>query len=440
MTTVVLSISAILLVWAPRLLAALKPCVVLAWNTLFVLSLVLTILADQVKFPADPSAYPLAEPTVAPLHNVFLVLTLVLFPVILVDFALFTQYLGDRRPSTHRVGGAFVLASLFFMLTIFAHIFTTTYAYIPAVGPFFRDKFWLVYLIAGIALTLPVLLVRRSSFNIGQAAGDLKIGPLFPGLILLINLTTIVGAFLTASKPVSPSDAQTTLRILTYNIQQGYNTEGLKNFDGQLDLIRQIDADIIGLQESDTNRIAGGNSDVVRFFADRLNMYSYYSPKIVVGTFGIALLSKVPITGPRTFYMYSSELHDHDLVDLEQTATIEAQIVVGERTFHVFVTHLGNDGPIVQQKAILEKVQGKEDVILLGDFNFGPDAAQYRLTTELLDDSWALRWPDVDKRSVDFKGEGIDHIFVSPRTSITDARYLPDLESDHPATTADIEW
>jgi len=50
---------------------------------------------------------------------------------------------------------------------------------------------------------------------------------------------------------------------------------------------------LIGLQESDTNRISGGNSDIVRYFADRLDLYAYYGPKVVPGTFGIALLAYV---------------------------------------------------------------------------------------------------------------------------------------------------
>ena len=95
---------------------------------------------------------------------------------------------------------------------------------------------------------------------------------------------------------------------------------------------------------------------------------------------------------------------------------------------------------MIQQEAILKEVASEENVILLGDFNFGPDSDQYRLTTRTLDDSWGQRWPGVDKRTVDIFGNGIDHIFVSHDTEVTDARYLLDPESDHPATTADIVW
>jgi endonuclease/exonuclease/phosphatase family metal-dependent hydrolase len=433
---VILSLFAIVLVSAPRLLAALKPSAILIWNILFVLSLVLTILSHQVRFPSDPSAYPVWETQVTPLHHMPLVLMLLLSPIVLVDFMLFTQDLADRRPSTRRLGGAFALAGLILLIMILAQIFTTTFGYVPVVGPPFRDKFWLVYLIAGIAVTLPVLLVQRSSYNLARASGQLEIGPAFPGLIVLVGLVTVLGALLRGARPAAPAGPTTSLKVLTYNILQGYNQEGLKNYDGQLALLRQIDADIIGLQECDTNRAAGGNGDVVRYFADGLDMYSYYGPKPVVGTFGVSLLSKHPIENPRTFFMHGFT---------EQKGSVEAQITVGDRTFNVVVTHLASHeqdppGNYPQQEEILSVVDGKENVLLIGDFNFGPDTEHYKLTTETLDDSWVLRWPDVDKRTVDFKEEGIDHIFVSPGTKVTDAQYLPDTESDHPAAIAVIEW
>jgi endonuclease/exonuclease/phosphatase family metal-dependent hydrolase len=409
-----------------RLLAALTPGIVLAWNALFVLALTATISIHQINFPTSAAAYPhaLAEPPVTLWQHVPLILTLLSFPVILLDFVLFARELIAVRPSSRALGAGFTVAALFLLIMIFAQVFTTVYDYIPVVGPFFRDKFWLVFLLAGIGLTLPVLLV-------GKRAGEFETDSTLPGTVLLISLATLAGAFLTASRPVAPADQKTSLRILTYNIQQGYSEAGIKNFDGQLDLIRSVDADVIGLQESDTNRIAGGNSDVVRYFADRLDMYSYYGPKTVPGTFGIALLSKYPIEHPSTFYMYSVG---------EQTAAIVAQITVGGKTFDVFVTHLGNGGPIVQQEQILETLAGRENVILMGDFNFRPDTDQYRLTAATLDDSWLLKWsPDTDDREID-PATRIDHIFISPGTIVADSEYLVSPHSDHPAMMTEIAW
>jgi len=429
--TLVLCLFALLLTLRPRLLAALTPRVVLVGNILFVLAMVLTILGHQIRFPAIASAYPLPEPPVPLLQHIPLFLMLVFFPIILIDFVLFTRELVASKPSSRALGAGFSLASLYLLFMIFAQVFTTVYDYIPLVGPLFRDKFWFVFLLAGLVLILPLLLLSRKSFSFTQVSSKLKLGKAFPGLMVLVALATVAGAFLTAAKPASPPLQQTSLRVLTYNIQQGYSQDGLKNYDGQLNLIQKVDADIVGLQESDTNRIAGGNADVVRYFVDRLDLHSYYGPKTVPGTFGIALLSKYPIENPRTFYMYSEG---------EQTATIEAQITVGGKMFNVFVTHLGNEGPIVQQEAILQEITGKENIILLGDFNFRPDTEQYWLTTKVLNDSWALKWPQgTDSQGVD-PANRIDHIFVSPGTKVTDSQYLSGPQSDHPAMTTVVEW
>jgi endonuclease/exonuclease/phosphatase family metal-dependent hydrolase len=109
--------------------------------------------------------------------------------------------------------------------------------------------------------------------------------------------------------------------------------------------------------------------------------------QVVQGTFGIALLSKYPLLNPQTFYMYSEG---------EQTATIRAQIDVDGMSYNLFVTHLGNGGPMVQQEAILTETAGLENVILMGDFNFRPDTEQYQHTVALLDDAWLSFWPGGD--------------------------------------------
>jgi endonuclease/exonuclease/phosphatase family metal-dependent hydrolase len=431
MVVVMLCLSALLLASKPHLLAALTPVAVLAWNLLFVLSMVVAILAHQIAFPAAASAYPLQEPLSAFLHQVPLFLLLVLFPAILLDFVLYAQELVLTRPSARALGWGFTLGSLYLLFMVFAQIFTTVYDYIPVVGPFFRDKFWLVFLLGGITLVLPLLLVGRNRGALFRSMTGLNLPRVFPAIVVLASLLAIAGAAFGAADPAGQPSQERSLRVLTYNVQQGYSKDGLKSYDQQLDLLREVDADIIGLQESDTNRIAGGNSDLVRYFADGLNLYSYYGPKTVVGTFGIALLSKHPIEHPRTFYMYSEG---------EQTATIEAQVAVGDRTFNLFVTHLGNGGPMIQQEALLQEVRGKDNAVVMGDFNFRPDSDQYRLTTAFLDDSWLLKWPQGNLSQGVDPSDRIDYIFVSPGTTVVESQYLPGPQSDHPAMTSTIAW
>ncbi len=232
-----------------------------------------------------------------------------------------------------------------------------------------------------------------------------------------------IGAAGRIGKPTYSTPSSDQLRIMTYNIQQGFDKVGNANLPRQLAVIRQVAPDLLGLQEFDTARVANGNVDAVRFFADNLGMYSYYGPTTTTGTFGIALLSKYPIQNPHTFFMYSIG---------EQTAAIQAQIVADGRTYNVFVTHLGNNGELVQLQAVLKRTEGLKNVVLMGDFNFNPSTPQYALARTTLADAWLLRWPG----GRDIPGLGsdgrIDQLFVSPGTAVLDSDYVVNPASDHP--------
>ena len=402
------------------------PLLLGAWNLFFIVAMMGAILPHQLRFPAIPGAYPLPEPLTGPLAGVAALLMVALFPVLLVNFVLLASELVNRRPSQRQLGGAFGLGALFLLLMIFAQVFTTVYDYIPVVGPFFRDRFWLVYLVLGLAGALPLLLVHR--------AWALPWPPLsrpVAGSVIGLGLAALIGAGLASATPAPMPAEQTRLVVMTYNIQQGYTQTGSRDPEAQLRVMRDAGADLIGLQESDSARIAGGNNDLVRYFADRLDLHSYYGPKVVTGTFGIALLSRYPIENPRTFYMYSEG---------EQTAAIHAQVRVAGRLFNVFVTHLGNGGPLLQQENLLEELDGLEDVIAMGDFNFRPDTEQYALTMESLEDAWLLRWPG-GADAVGYRPDRrTDHVFLSPGLQVRSARFHNGPESDHPALIVEVGW
>ena len=413
------------------LLIKLEPWIIWLANALFVLVLVLLILLNQIQFPSTAGSYPITAPPTTIIHLVLLFLMLILFPILYIDFILISREFLHQKPSIGKLAGSFTLASLFFVIMIFAHVFTTVYDYIDIVGPFFRDMFWFVYLIVGLSIILSVLFITKSSMVFTKPSMSLGSRIISIGLII-IAIGTILAGFLTTPVPTIP-ETPTSITVMTYNIQQGYSEDGFKNFDGQLNVIKSINPDIIGLQECDTARIANGNMDVVRYFANNLRMYSYYGPKTVTGTFGIALLSKYPILSPSTFFMYSTG---------EQTATIEAQIDVDGNLFNIFVTHLGNGGPIIQQEGIIDKLDGKNNVILIGDFNFRPNTAQYNLTYGLLNDSWVIAGNTDIEYLDDLEyniSQRIDHIFISSGISVSECHFVVSKDSDHPAVWATID-
>jgi endonuclease/exonuclease/phosphatase family metal-dependent hydrolase len=392
--------------------------VMLIWNGLFVLMLVLTILPHQVRFPAHPAGYPFDAPAASPLGMAALFLMLILSPVIFIDFMLYIQGLSAGQPSVRQLGGGFALGVFVLLVLVFLHVFTTIYDYAQPIGPLLRDRFWLVYLLAGLGLALPVFLVCPWRREDAPALGShTPVAQIVSALALL----SIGAVYLTEPHAAQVPTVSPLLRVMTFNIQQGFDKVGNADLPGQLGAIERVGPDILGIEESDTARIANGNVDAVRYFADHLGMYSYYGPSTTVGTFGIALLSKYPIQNPRTFYMYSTG---------EQTAAIQAQIQFGGTNYNVFVTHLGNDGPMIQLQNLLQRVNGLPNVILVGDFNFTPLTPQYKLATESLADAWALRWPS--GRQIAGLEDRIDLIMVSSGTQVLQAEYVPNPDSDHP--------
>jgi endonuclease/exonuclease/phosphatase family metal-dependent hydrolase len=406
------------------LIQTLPSRLVYFWSVLFTLGLAVSIYLNQLHFSPDPQAYPFYELSLGFAGYLPLLITILLFPFVFLGFSLLCRELILLCPPSRYLAAGFGLGALYMLLMVLAHVFTTTYDYIPVIGGFFRNKFWLVYLVAGTSVALPLLLVRDRGLPSRR-----PYTPAFLGLVLLIAFVSLLGAYMVSARPEERSLPPGDLRVMTYNIQQGYSEAGLKNYDGQLALIRNIDPHVLGLQETDTNRIANSNDDMIRYFADRLDMVSYYGPEVVQGTFGIALLSKYPLLNPQTFYMYSQG---------EQTATIRAQVEVQGVQYNLFVTHLGNGGPLVQQEAILAEAAGLENVILMGDFNFRPDTEQYQRTVILLADAWLSMWPGGDDGSGMDSQRRIDHIFISPTLEVLDARFLTQPESDHPALVAVI--
>jgi endonuclease/exonuclease/phosphatase family metal-dependent hydrolase len=424
-----LFVFALLFTNSRRFLSRLNRITLVVWNGMFVLAMVFSILPYQIRFPAELASYPLYEPVNSWIAQIPFALMIALFPVILIDFLFFSRELISGRPTWRRLGAGFSLAAFFLLIMIIAHVFTTVYDYIPVVGPLFRDRYWLVYLVAGLGLALPVLLVGKITNDLSAELGQFQWAITIPIVIALCGAAATASVWVVTAQPIAIPNQVGALKVFTYNVQQGYSGVDQRNYDGQIELIRSKDPDILGLAESDSARIANGNADLVHYFADKLNMYAYYGPKPITGTFGVALLSKYPMQNPHTFYVYSKG---------EQVASVIAQITANGKTYNVYVTHLGNRGPIFQQEAILKDVQGKENVILMGDFNFRTYEEQYDLTTGTLVDAWLQKWPGgVEDSGLNLE-DRIDYVFVSPGMDVLDARYLTDPQSDHPALYVEL--
>ncbi|MFX0134109.1 MAG: endonuclease/exonuclease/phosphatase family protein [Candidatus Hodarchaeota archaeon] len=431
-----LTLFAFVALFKPELITKLKPRVLWVWNALFVLLFVLTIAINQIPFPATPDLYPIEAPPTTFIHYIPLILMLITFPIILIDFILLSREIMKLKPkpTAFTMGVCFTLGGgMYMLIMLLALIFTSVWGFIPVIGVFFRDLFWLIFLIVGLIVVGSLRQISKSSLSFQKLMIPSKREIISMGLMIILFVGTFVSLIAIEAHPITPTGETNSVRILNYNIQQGVSETATKNYDGQLELIRNVNADIIGLQES--SKIAG-NCDVVRYFANKLNLYSYFGPKGVTGTTGVALLSKYPIKNPKTFYHYNEN------IDRKQTATIEAEITVDTHTFTVYVTHaFGRTSAMVMlQTDVLNRANGKSNVIFIGDFNFRPNSEPYNLTTEVLEDSWWVKWPTGFDNLGNDNSQDIELIFVSPGMAIYDCQYILSPQSDHPAYWVEIRW
>lgn len=214
------------------------------------------------------------------------------------------------------------------------------------------------------------------------------------------------------------------IRVMTYNIHQWYVADNVDTnqktgeaiFEELLDIIQDADPDILGLQESEGNRISSGNQNGVAWLASKLGMYYYYGPATSDQIYGVSLLSKWPIIRQETISLPIEESIDRVAI------TVTLDTPHGE--INVLVTHLQTSGyqidQVNQANEILQIVDG-EEYLLLGDFNAAPtrNNEAYHILNGSLTDAWIAAGNPTNS-SVGFTSGAtnpknrIDHIFFTP--------------------------
>ncbi|TXT62426.1 MAG: conserved membrane protein of unknown function [Promethearchaeota archaeon] len=427
---VMIILSILLLALKPEILNKLDRRIIWIWNLVYVIALVLTIAVHTFPFPATTTdvvtnAYPLAWYLYLPLG-----IMIALLPIVFIDFALLSREILNQRPSATKLGVGFGLSGLFFILITFILIFTNVWGYVDPISNIFRNLFWLPFLLVGIAIAAPIVLVKKRSIDFSSIMTS-KNRQLILGIFFAVILVgTAIPTLVYEIGPLSPPSEPDTLKIMTYNIQQGVDGDGEKAYDKQLEIIKSIDPDILGLQESDTARISGGNSDVVRYFASKLPgyYYSFYGPRTVTGTYGAAILSKYPIKNAQTFFTYSN---------IDEIGTTQVVISAGI-DFNVFVNHpAGNDdAKLAHMTELMTRVNASTNVISMGDFNTRENSTFYNMSVATLRDTWRFDNPDTPMP------DRIDYIFVSTTFTINDTGVItmPQSYSDHDTYWTEIAW
>jgi endonuclease/exonuclease/phosphatase family metal-dependent hydrolase len=288
-------------------------------------------------------------------------------------------------------------------------VFTLTWAFVPGMG-FLRDQMGTLLMVALILLLLGAAGFRYRTSEISGKEAVLKNRILIAifGVLIITGVSAGVAFYQIHPGPVRPE----TLKVMTYNIHQGFDTEGRINPWTILETIQRADPDILALQESDMNRLSGTNVDIVQWLAYNLDMYVYFGPKTKYQIYGVAILSKFPLDYTETHYLSSIE---------DQRVLVRADIQWDGRILSVYAVHMGlsEEDRTNQTSEILEIFsQNVNPKILMGDLNSLPDSKQIEPFLAVLGDSWVSSGHNpADPFGYTFSSlepyERIDYILVS---------------------------
>ena len=196
------------------------------------------------------------------------------------------------------------------------------------------------------------------------------------------------------------------LRVFSYNIKHGQGMDGEINLERVAAVIAQKKPDLVALQEVDKNCRRSGNRDIAAELGKLLGMEHRFGKSIDHdgGEYGVAVLSKLPITGLNHYKLPGGD---------ERRTALEVQVTVKGSETPVSFVSVHNDWSteavrLGQVAALLDGLKKvKHPVILAGDFNGELEDGSMKLLVKegwtVLDKNGVKTAPsDVPKVEIDF--------------------------------------
>jgi len=186
---------------------------------------------------------------------------------------------------------------------------------------------------------------------------------------LLLILPGVVVTTVRAPGP-SPLAAHDGVRVMTFNIHNGFDTEGWQGLEAIAGTIEQQQPDVVTLQEVARGWVIDGSTDMLSWLSQRLEMPYVWDPT-AGPLWGNAILSRFPITWSETHPLPTDDL-------LLRRGYVRARLDVGGgQTLDVVATHYHHveDGGAVRVKesqTILDAWAGYPRTVVTGDMNAVP--------------------------------------------------------------------
>jgi len=214
------------------------------------------------------------------------------------------------------------------------------------------------------------------------------------------------------------------IKVVSYNIQHGRGQDGMIDFNRTLTKLKNLDADILCIQEVERYSVRSGLDDQVDLIAKELGMNAIFYPSISIPglNYGNAIFSKYPILNS-SYLPFSSQRENRSL--------IMAEVALNKKqSIYVMGTHLGLDKQEreVHISEIFDYISSLDKpIILAGDLNTTPEQDEYSVWSGKLRKSNQ----GVKLKTYSHKDWQIDYIFSTPHFQVVETWTLESDTSDH---------
>lgn len=255
--------------------------------------------------------------------------------------------------------------------------------------------------------------------------------------VLLVTLFTCV-----LSWSQSRVDSSRVVRVLSFNILHGANTNGEFNLDVIVKVIKDANPDFVALQEVDDKTNRAKKYDLVTELGWRTKMSPLFGKAMAYdgGEYGEGVLSKTSFLSTRNVALPYYDDHEPRAA-LEITTTLSSKDTISFIGTHL--DHLIDEKDRVAQVNKINKVfsKNKYPSILAGDLNAEPNSSPINI----LEQVWTASY---DKNNIEYTYSSenptkkIDYVMFYPknRWRVLETKVIQDaIASDHCAYLVVLE-
>ncbi|KAI9500272.1 integral plasma membrane protein [Coemansia spiralis] len=271
-------------------------------------------------------------------------------------------YLGTITRSVLRVvarcppGRTFAVGMLWYNILVLAHVWVVAYEFVPG-GPILRERTWVIMtatmlsIYAGVRAARASLVSRTGSVRHEAAsvqASSIARHDRHRARGVFWSAVAVGWAAMFMRLPAAtrtPTPFHPEQRLVTsaiWTIHFDLDNDMWLAEDLIIKAVRDLQVDVMGFLESDTERIIMGGRDWTQRVAEELNYYVDYGPSPRKHTWGCAMISKFPIK-KSTHHLLPSPVG-------ELACAIHATLDVFGRDIDVIISHNGQEENLLDRR------------------------------------------------------------------------------------------